>query len=223
MSDHAEGSAEYRASRTGDASANVYANTGIHIGDFNNFNTARLIEFEHIGIPDRTEPQWAEFPHRPQVLKCEFTEPCDRLFSLKSLVYGADLFFDLVLLNRGDSPAVLSKVGVNLDSLQQVIYLYGIPQAAKLKPPTDKYVLPMPDLHENYDVDLMDHMSPDAVDIRVEHTLDDPVYLPAQAPYRYVLHLKDYQQNIPNHAQMRLTADVGNQTVFSPKLHIFTR
>lgn len=223
MNDHSGGNAEYKASRTGDASASLYANTGIHIGDFNYASNARLVEFEHIGIASRTEPQWDERPHRPEFLRCEFTGDCNRLFALRNLVYPADLFFDLVLLNRGDCPVVLSRVGIHIVAVQQLIYIYGYPVAVKIKPATDEYVITMPNLRRNYDVGLMDHMSPDIVDIRVEHTLADPIYLPASAPYRYILHLKDYQQNIPNHAQIRLTADVGNKTVSSANLHIFTK
>lgn len=223
----------HKASHTGDASAQGFANTGVHIGDIN-FNTAsggqsggyvsaaRLVEFVHIGMPDRTVPRWAEFPHRPEFLECEFAGGCDRLFHLKDFVYCADLFFDLVLLNSGDSPVVLSKVGVQIEAVQQLIYLYGYPEATKIKPAADEYEILMPDLRQNYDVGLMDHMSPDAVDMHVAHTLIDPVYLPAHAPYRYILHLREYQQNIPNHARIRLTAEVSGQTVRSPKLHIFT-
>jgi len=223
MNDHSDGNAEYKANRTGDASANLYANTGIHIGDFINISAVRLVEFGHIGIPNHLEPQWDEFPHGPEFLDCEFADGCDRLFSLKKLVYPADLFLDIVLLNSGDYPVVLSRVGVQIEAVQELVYIYGYPEAVKMRPAADEYLISIPDIRGNYDVGLMDHMSPDPVGVRLEHTLSDPVYLPAGAPYRYTLRLGDYQQNMPNHAQIRLTAAVGDQLEFSSKLHIFTR
>jgi hypothetical protein len=52
--------------------------------------------------------------------------------------------------------------------------------------------------------------------------LPDPVYLPARAPYRYLLRFKDYQRNVPNHARLRLLADAGGGVARSQVLHAFT-
>ncbi|MFD3751212.1 hypothetical protein ACFWVT_13395 [Streptomyces cyaneofuscatus] len=213
-----------KANRTGDARAEFYANTGVHIGDVTvNVTPESVVRFAHIGIPLHTKPRWAEFPHRPDFLGCEFTETCERLFSLTKLIHGSDLFFDLVLLNMGDSPTVISKVGIWIEEVQQLIYLYGYPEASRIRPATDEYTITMPDIRRKYQVGLMDHMAPDRVDVRVMHELADPLYLPPKGLYRYILHLKSYQKNIPNHAQLRLTAEVNGQEVRSPKLHVFTR
>ncbi|MGQ5598447.1 hypothetical protein ACUJ8N_34955 [Streptomyces sp. ESR1.13] len=213
-----------KANRTGDAQADAYANTGVHIGDVTiNVAPESVVRFAHIGIPFHTSPRWAEFPHRPEVLKCEFPEACERLFSLTKLIYDADLFFDLVLLNMGNSPAVISKVGIWIEEVQQLIYMYGYPKASKILPATDEYEIVMPDIRQNYNVGLMDHMAPDRVDVRATHGLADPLYLPPEGLYRYILHLKSYQANMPNHAQLRLTAEVNGKEVRSPKLHVFTR
>ncbi|WP_158711380.1 hypothetical protein [Streptomyces sp. NRRL S-1824] len=213
-----------KANRTGDAQADAYANTGVHIGDVTvNVGPESVVRFAHIGIPFHTKPRWAEYPHRTDFLGCEFTEPCDRLFSLTKLIYDADLFFDVVLLNMGDSPAVISKVGIWIEEVQQLIYLYGYPKASKISPATDEYMIIMPDLQRRYNVGLMDHMVPDRVEVRAAHELVDPLYLPPKGLYRYILHLKSYQKNMPNHAQIRLTAEVNGEEVHSPKLHVFTR
>lgn len=218
---------EGRANRTGNAQADAYANTGVHIGDvaidYHPPPPPSGVRFVHIGIPPHTRPRWAEYPHRSGFLACEFTERCERLFSLTSLIYDADLFFDLILLNVGDSPAVLSKVGIAVEEVQQVVYMYGYPEASVIRPATDEYEIVMPPIRKQYKVGLMDHMAPDRVDIRPTHDLPDPVYLPPRGIYRYTLHLASYQRNMPNHAQVRLLAEASGQEVFSPKLHVFTR
>ena len=213
-----------KANRTGDAWSDAYANTGVHNGDVTiNVAPESVVRFAHIGIPLRTRPTWAEYPHRSEILGCEFTDTCERLFSLTHLSHGADLLFDLVLLNMGDSPAVISKVGIWIEEVQQLIYLYGYPEASKIRPATDEYEIVMPDIKQKYKVGLMDHMAPDRVDVRAMHELADPLYLPPKGLYRYILHLKSYQKNMPNHAQLRLTAEANGQEVCSPKLHVFTR
>ncbi|WP_159042005.1 hypothetical protein [Streptomyces ambofaciens] len=215
---------EGRANRTGNAQADAYANTGVHIGDVTINQAPRSeVRFAHIGIPLHTRPRWAEYPHRPDFLACEFSDRCERLFSLTSLIHDADLFFDLVLLNTGDSPAVLSKVGVWIEEVQQLIYMYGYPKASVIRPAADEYEIVMPAVRKQYKVGLMDHMTPDRVDLRPTCDLADPLYLPPQGVYRYTLHLKSYQRNMPNHAQVRLTAEVSGQEVCSPRLHVFTR
>jgi hypothetical protein len=53
-------------------------------------------------------------------------------------------------------------------------------------------------------------------------SLDDPVYLPPKAPYRYKLRLKNYQEQVPNHCRARLLVATASVEVVSTPVHLFT-
>lgn len=221
MSSHPK---ESRASRTGDATADHFANSGVLNGDVTiNYAPEGGVKFAHIGIPLHARQEWEAFPHIPAFLGCEFADPCERLFALKNLVYDADLFFDLILANMGDSPAVVSRVGIRVETVQQIIYMYGYPEASVIRPAAHEYEIVMPDISSDHRVDFMDHMAPAKVEVDATHDLADPMYLPPHGIYRYVLHLKSFQKNMPNHSQVRLTAEVNGGEVRSPILHVFTK
>jgi hypothetical protein len=166
-------------------------------------------------------PRWREFAHDAE--HCPFGANCNRFFHLEDFVDNADLWLDVTVLNSSRAPVILTSVGVEMLDLMQIIYLYGIPEAAKISPPRDEYFLDMPNLR-----DLLPR-SPDtwragpvSVNREIRTRLSDPVYLPARAPYRYVLRFKNYQWNVPNHARLRLLAETEEEAAKSQVLHIFT-
>jgi hypothetical protein len=179
------------------------------------------VEFAHINVrPDR-KPRWREF----EDTDCPFGGGCDRYFSFEELVYGSDLFLDVMLHNTSAGDVVLSGVGVEVEELVDILYVYGFPEPVKFEPPKDEYEVAMPDLNDLVEEDNI--VGPPPTPVRVNRhvmtRLPDPIGLPAGAAYRYFLRLTNYQRNVPNHARLRLTADAGGGLAKSPLLHVFTK
>lgn len=134
-----------------------------------------------------------------------FGEGCEAFFPLREFVTDADLFFDVVLHNRTKSAEVVSGIGVEIVEVMSELNVYGIPEAAVIEPSTDVYEIDMPDLRRGRDGCNIIY----PVDKRLGVRMRGPIYMEPQAPYRYELHLKDYQVNVPNHARLRLIVKVG--------------
>ena len=187
------------------------------------------IAFAHINVvPDRT-PRWKEYRHYSHL--CSFDGACGRYFRLVEFVYGADLWLDVTVLNPSRIPAVLTAVGVKILDVMQVDHPCGrgYPDASKISPPTDEYTLDMPDLRKlvalgptmvgdgpGVDFDQV----PVSVNQDIHVRLQDPVYLPGGAPYRYVLRFKNYQRNLPSQVRIRLLANVEESFATSEILEI---
>src|SRR3712207_4175570 len=60
------------------------------------------------------------------------------------------------------------------------------------------------------------------VDRLVTTLVEDPVYLPAKAPYRFTLRFVDYQRKVPNQALLRLHVASGVESSESERLHVRT-
>lgn len=181
----------------------------------------RSIEFAHITVPQDAGSQWMEDRHRKA--HCHFGKGCERYFHLKDFVYNADLFFDVTILNKSSSPVVLSAVGVEIGEVVDIAYVYGMPTPAKIPQSGDRYEIAMPELRSLIRPLLRgDSSDCKVIDQRMSKRLVDPIYLPSRSPYRYVLQLRHYQQNIPNHARLRLTVEAQGALAKSQLLHVFT-
>lgn len=150
---------------------------------------------------------------------------CSQYFLLRQFVRDADLCLDVSVLNRSRSVQVISAVGVEVVDAMHAFRPRGIPQAAKIPPATDEYVvqmeIPAPFLvtvrfpaRGRRKAAQTQRLAFTDTPKRIEHQfwtrLTDPVYLPVGAPYRFRLRLKNYQASIPNHATVLLLVDVGD-------------
>jgi len=182
----------------------------------------RLISFSHINVMGDKVPRWQEVPRDEE--DCPFEHRCDRYFVLEDVVYDADLWLDVTVLNSSHTPAILTAVGAEFLDIAQIYDVGGVPQAAKISRPTDEYVLEMPNLRDllTSPFSMFEERVPISVNRAVRTRLSDPVYLPARAPYRYVLRFKNYEKAIPNHAHLRLLAETEEETAKSQVIHIFT-
>jgi hypothetical protein len=180
------------------------------------------VEFAHVSTTPERAPQWRELSHEGQ--DCPLGPGCSRYFKLEPFVFDADLFLDVTVLNDARSPRVISAVGVEFLEAVHIIYVYGFPVAAKIAPPTDEYVLEMPNIRALLpeDAGWLAEPAPFSVDKQVWTRLPDPIYLPSAAPYRYLLRFAGYQRNVPNHARLRLLVESGGDVTRSQTLHVFT-
>ena len=180
------------------------------------------LRFVHIR-PDQRSGRWTE-AERP-TSSCPFGTGCERYLELSDPIADAELTLDVTVLNTGRDPVVMSSVGARFEYVGQTLYSYGIPQAVKLSPPEDAYSLTLPsfrdELEDGVPFDVLEPMRK-RVDRLVTTLVDDPVYLPAKAPYRFTLRFVDYQRQVPNQALLRLHVTSGVESWESERLHVRT-
>jgi hypothetical protein len=180
------------------------------------------LRFVHIR-PVQSSGRWTE-ADRP-TSGCPFGTGCERYVELSDPIANAELTLDVTVVNTGRNPVVISSVGARFEYVGQTLYSYGIPHAVKLSPPEDAYSLMLPsfreELEEEVPFDLIEPMRK-RVDRLVTTLVEDPVYLPAKAPYRFTLRFVDYQRKVPSHALVRLHVTSGVESSESERLHVRT-
>jgi hypothetical protein len=186
-------------------------------------NQNDTLTFANIAI-DKLDLNWMEVSNNSR--SSFFGVECKHYFQLRGLVYDANLNLDITLLNLSPDPIILTAVGLELIKVAQVIYLYGIPQVAKVYK-TDSYSLDLPNLRERlheFSKDNLFGYDTKSFDLNemVFVNVEDPVYLESKAPYRYQLLLKEYQERILNHAILCLWVRTNVGEFRSELIEIFT-
>jgi hypothetical protein len=180
------------------------------------------LRFMHIR-PSQGSGTWAEAD--PPTSDCPFGTGCERCLKLSDFTMNAELMLDVTVVNIGRDPIVISSVGARFEYVGQTLYAYGIPQAVKLSPPEDAYSLTLPSFRDELEHEAeFNPLEPvrKRVDRLVTALVEDPVYLPAKAPYRFTLRFTDYQRKVPNQALLRLCATSGVESSESELFHVFT-
>jgi hypothetical protein len=180
------------------------------------------LRFAHIR-PVRGPGGWTE-TDRP-TSGCPFGVGCDRYLELSEPIADAELTLDVTVVNAGRDPVVISAVGARFEYVGQTLYSYAVPHAVKLSPPEDAYSLTLPSFRDELeDAVPFNPLEPmrKHVDRLVTTLVDDPVYLPAGAPYRFTLRFVDYQRKVPDQALLRLHATSGGERSESELLHVRT-
>jgi serine/threonine protein kinase len=173
------------------------------------------LQFASISI-DARDLNWREIREVPQ--RYPFDRPCSQRFRLTHWIGNADPMYDIVLLNVGDSPVILTAIYVQVLVACEVSEIWeriprSIPQAAKI-PKSDSYVLQMPDIKP-----VAFDKPQDVQEVIVER-LRDPIYLEPRAPYRYGLLLKEYSKNFPVWARIRMGAATNQGESWSGELEV---
>ncbi len=180
------------------------------------------LRFMHIR-PDQSSGRWTE-ADRP-TSGCPFGTGCERYLELSDPIANSELTLDVTVVNAGRDPVVISSVGARFEHVGQTLYSYGIPQAVKLSPPQDAYSLTLPSFRDELeDAVPFDPLEPmrKRVDRLVTTLVEDPVYLPVRAPYRFTLRFVDYQRKVPDQALLRLHVTSGVESSESERLHVRT-
>jgi hypothetical protein len=201
-------------------------------------SSARSTCARHAGAPPRAAGAGLRFVHiRPvqgpgrwmevdrPTSGCPFGIGCERYLALSDPIADAELTLDVTVVNAGREPVVISAVGARFEYVGQTLFSYGIPQAVKLSPPEDAYSLTLPSFRDELeDAVPFDPLEPmrKRVDRLVTTLVEDPVYLPARAPYRFRLRFVDYQRKVPDQALLRLHATSGVERSESELLHVRT-
>jgi hypothetical protein len=185
-------------------------------------STGLRLRFMHIR-PLQGSGSWAEAD--PPTSDCPFGTGCERCLKLSDFTTNAELTLDVTVVNIGRDPIVISSVGARFEYVGQTLYAYGIPRAIKLSPPEDAYSLTLPPFRDELEQEAQfNPLEPmrRRVDRLVTALVEDPVYLPAKAPYRFTLRFTDYQRKVPNQALLRLCAASGVEISESELFHVFT-
>jgi hypothetical protein len=180
------------------------------------------LRFVHVR-PIQSSGTWTE-ADRP-TSDCPFGTGCDRHLKLSDPISNAELTLDVTVVNTGRDPIVISSVGARFEYTGQTLYAYGIPQAVKLSPPEDAYSLTLPSFRDGIEDEAqLTLLGPvrKRVDQLVTTLVDDPVYLPAKAPYRFTLRFTEYQRKVPDHALLRLCVTSGVESFESELFHVST-
>jgi TIR domain len=107
---------------------------GHSIGEQATDTASGPLKFSSIRI-DANDPNWGEGIRDGS----PFDRPCSQYFRLVKLVYNADPLFDIILMNAGKLPAILTEIGIEVLTVCQRTYVYGFPTAAKI-PKSDSYI-----------------------------------------------------------------------------------
>jgi hypothetical protein len=169
-------------------------------------------------------PYWHE-RRGPSAPRWPFVRLTTKYFQMWEAVEGADLPLDVTLFNKAPEPVVLTEVGIETVSVAHVPYGRAIagpvPEATRIKR-AGAHDLQLPSLFSRFS----EKFDPDedvTVDVKevVSTRLADPIYLEANAPYRYLLNLIAYDELMPNHAIVRLWARTTAGEVTSSEITVY--
>lgn len=129
---------------------------------------------------------------------------------------GADLPLRATLLNTGDVPIVVSRIGVEVVKAHKTWYsgiYYGIAPGASPIDSSGQYELRLPrDKNVGEGVSAVMGLDPDSeeadrwyeIGALCSIVLPNPLYVPPAAPFMYTTNLKQYDDGMPTEAVLRL-------------------
>jgi hypothetical protein len=148
-------------------------------------------------------------------------------FSVMGSMTAIDPPFDIIILNTTNNPIFVTHVGVEIIKVSFMIRGGGgdFPHSEKVEI-QDEYELELPDIngrhkyegggYEQYENLLLDQV--------VSLKLTNPIYMQPQAPYRFVLTLRDYVLRMPTDVYLRfwVKTNIGESRsriifLFTPK------
>jgi len=163
------------------------------------FESVELVTSECAWHPMSRTLGQAHYPFASHQLRMDMWPEERRAAERRTL----DPIFDLTLINRSARPLLLS--GVGFEPVRAWAKLKGLPVAAKVFV-SDAYELGV----HGFECGTTQLF-----------TLPDPVYLQAEAPYRYKLRLLDYGSAVPgNESAIRLVARAADQEFHSAQIYL---
>jgi hypothetical protein len=175
------------------------------------------LKFSRICI-DANDPNWVEDNNR----RSPFDHPYSQHFRIVEWVHYGDPLFDITVINTAKLPAVLTAVGIEIMSVCQIVYCYGLPTAGKI-PKSNSYVLELPNIRTRMHDQLgTREYNPQEVRETITTRVPDPIYLEPNAPYRYGLFLKNYYNHVPNWARIRICVSTDLGQCQSAEIETFT-
>lgn len=178
------------------------------------------IQFVSIGIHDRSDKYWREgefSEHRSKKSNkaaqyfhmTVFESDSDFRKEHRDPV-NADPLFDITVKNESARSVIFRKVGIVISVVANSNYLWGNPSAVRI-PVSENYAVEVPNLRERlqYAFDGFE-LKPKRLDEVVSMRVPDPYTLEPEAPFRYTLRLKNYCENMPNHARLQMWCDTDH-------------
>lgn len=183
-------------------------------------DSSKGLEFVSIGIHNSSDKYWHEgerSEHRSKISKKAAQYFHMTVFESGSDFWkehldpvNADPLFDITLKNEFGSSLIFRKVGIVISVVAHATYLWGIPTAVKI-PVSADYVVKVPNLRERLQDAYDSHeLKPKRLNEMVSIRVPDPYALEPEALFRYTLHLKNYCENIPNHARLQMWCETDH-------------
>lgn len=180
----------------------------------------RGLKFVSIGIHHRSDKYWREgerSEHRSKISNkaaqyfhmTVFESDSDFWKEHRDPV-NADPLFDITVKNESGRSLIFRKVGVVISAVANSNYLWGIPTAVRI-PVSANYAVDVPNLRERFQ-DAYDgfELKPKRLDEVVWKRVPDTYALEPEAPFRYTLRLKNYCENMPNHARLQMWCETDH-------------
>jgi hypothetical protein len=181
------------------------------------------VEFSRIAIANQSA-DWYEYEPPPKRRTYPFDRHTSQYVRLEGWVQGTDLPFDVTLINRSAGVVLVTHLGVELVAVTHLFdnpYKGEPPRAVKIKLEDAYEVEPHRGLWSPGDINPDEDTWLDIGDISWVR-LDDPVYLPADAPYRFVLNIPQCDAGfLSDHAILRLAIRSGDAELTSPDITAF--
>ncbi|SRR5258707_821967 len=128
----------------------------------------------------------------------------------------SDPVFDITLLNTASRPLILTRIGIEITLVSHSSTLSIRPHASKIEV-ARSYTLNVPDI-----LTLCGPFGDEPATLQEVVVLDlsDPIYMPAEAPFRYGLVLRDYCRHMPQEVYLHLWAQTDAGIARSALLHM---
>jgi hypothetical protein len=137
-------------------------------------------------------------------------------FYLCDAKHLSDPGFDITLLNTTSRPLILTKVGIEIDSASHPLTLSVRPHASRIERATS-YAIELPDvLTDNGPFDD----EPSSLHKVISIDIPDPIYMPAEAPFRYGLLLHNYCQHMPQETNICMWIQTSAGIAMSSLIHL---
>lgn len=154
-----------------------------------------------------SNPDWFEVPEDTWGVFYDFgVKPALYLETARASDIAAPSF-DVTVLNLSENPLLVTDVGVEITEIINIIRGGGgsIPSSAEVEI-AGAHALKMPDYRERFGYDALwpGEELPHHLDEIVSVKLANPVYMQAQAPFRYTLILGSYSPNLPTDVLLRM-------------------
>lgn len=144
--------------------------------------------------------------------------------SISKFVDDVDPSFDITIISEIESPVVIHKLGVEIESIAHEMKAYGMAQAAEILQQAS-YTINIPNIRTDIASEsgrFPRLLEPKKINKFLSVNKPDIFGLEPENTFRYELLLKNYVAHMPNYAILRFWIETQNQKYFSNSIQIFT-
>lgn len=180
-----------------------------------------------VRLGDLSNDYWDEVD-KPSVVNAikPFQKDCSQFFqvSIAKFVNDVDPSFDITIISELNSPVVIHKLGVEIESIAHEMKPYAEAQAARISQQAS-YTIVIPDVRTDIESKLgrfLRLLEPESLNMSLAVVRPDIFRLESGSTFRYELLLKNYVAHMPNYAIVHFWVETQDQRYTSDSIHIFT-